>query len=253
MLTLDGDHVTALVGSLGCLYDGRLAYGQVGLGIHVVRNGILVLDLVHVGKDDRAGNGIGGHLDLEFVTGLGLEFRSESVDAAEDHFLDDVQVLTGKGEHIAGKDRGGSEGFHLDGLGESQFGEGSPFLAALGDDGHFTDLGAFHRDKQLQGIQFGALGDSEEFGHGDVAREVDLGYLIQIASEDKERTAAHDRIRSHTAEREALAQRVDLDLFLAAAGESQHGGKEGNDGRICKDFFHMRFNYLMGTTRMLSM
>ena len=68
MSTGYGNHVTALIGSLSSLCDGGISNGQLFRTIDMVGDGILVLNLVHVGKDDWTADSVGGQLDLEFMT-----------------------------------------------------------------------------------------------------------------------------------------------------------------------------------------
>ena len=71
--TVHGDDIAALVGCLfSCSYSGFVNH-QVCLGIDVVGNRVLIINLIHITKDNRAGNRSGRHNNLELVTGLALE------------------------------------------------------------------------------------------------------------------------------------------------------------------------------------
>ena len=48
MLAGYGDNIAALVGSLGRLVDGRIAYDEIGLSVDMVRNGSSVFYLVDI-------------------------------------------------------------------------------------------------------------------------------------------------------------------------------------------------------------
>ena len=116
VLTGDGNLVAALVGGFLGLDHGGVANNQLLRGVHAVGNGVFVLDLVDITHNDGARYRVGRDFDLEFVAGLAHELGHDHI-AAEDDFLDGVEVFAGDGDLVAREGLSGAEGLDHDRFG----------------------------------------------------------------------------------------------------------------------------------------
>ena len=175
------------------------------------------------------------------MTGLAFKIHGIGVFTGEDHLFHIIEVFTLDGKDISGEDRLGCDGLHLDGLGVGKVGEGSELATVLDIEDDLAHLGAFQGNNNLQGVQFGTLGELDKFSDLDVAGEIHGAHLVQVPAIDAEGTAAHNRVGGHSAKCEISTHRVHIHLFLLATGEGHQCGAEGDDDRILKYLFHMRF------------
>ena len=233
------NHVTALVSGLFGLYNGRLTHHQVGSRVDVVGNGVLVFNLIHIGKDHRTGNGIVRNLYLEFVTGLAYEFRSHGgFFTAEDNLLHVVQVLTLESEYVTGKNRSGREGRNLDRFAEGEVKAGAGAQTVFGDDGHFAHFGSLQGNYHAD-FAFGAGFHHHNIRYGYVTGKLHGSNLIYVATQNAEFTTPHDGVRCQGAECHTLSVLVRVKLILFAG--HQGGGAKRDKCKIFQYLFHIRF------------
>ena len=252
VLTGDGNLVAALVGGFLGLDHGGVANNQLLRGVHAVGNGVFVLDLVDITHNDGARYRVGRDFDLEFVAGLAHELGHDHI-AAEDDFLDGVEVFAGDGDLVAREGLSGAEGLDHDRLGVLQVEAGGGFDAGFGDDGHRAHFGAFDRDHHAD-LAARTGGDGRDVGDGHVAGEAHLGDGLQVAADDAELTAAHHRVGGDGGQGDRAGVLVGIQLVLNAAGQrSERQDGHGEQGMFEYIFhFPVSFDYLMGTARMLS-
>ena len=172
---------TGILYGQGC--DRRLAYLDFGEAVD---------EILAVGKDGLAGDGVGRNGDRSLVAG-GACIDGDADLVSEDDLGYQVHIITGDGDHVARHSLGGAEGLEHYGLDVSDLALGEEFLLA-GNEFDFADLGPFgrklHADLgRISTLHYLDVGDGRDTGH---LHGTDL---IEVAAVEAQGGSTHHGVR----------------------------------------------------------
>ena len=213
----DGDDITALVCGGVSNSDGRISDHKLGTRIDLVRNSVLILNLVDITYNDITGNRVSGNLEGKLTARLAVEL-SDIDTTSEDNFPDIVQIFTLDGDNVSGQDCRRSERAENDRLGVLQVKSGGSGEAIACDNSDRAYSG-IHRDSETD---LTTLAGSDLLYGSDCrsAREADLRHFVEIGTDDAKLGAPHHGVRSDRGKGELTGILVSVQFFLLASGQA---------------------------------
>ena len=213
----DGDDITALVCGGVSHGDCRIPYNQLGLGIYLIRDGVLILNLIDISNNHITGNRIRRNLEGKLAARLAVEL-SDIDTTSEDNFPDIVQIFTLDGDNITGQDCRRSERAENNRFGVLQVKSGGSGRSIAR---HYCDraYSGIHRNSETN---LTTLAGSDLLYGSDCrsACEADLRHFIKVGTDDAKLGTPHHGVRSDCGKGELTGILVSVQFFLLASGQA---------------------------------